>query len=334
MNNKKNNNLIYTIVFIIITIGAISYYLSISKNDTNKNQNQDNTQKTETQNDSNTDKTQEPEKQGLNYYGKIYYIKNSNNTYQIFSKSHDSEEQLLYTDQDEKEKIKFAKSMTNTAKFLALISDPNQAFGGALYLINADGSGKKEKIIDNFISPQPAIISPDEQKIAYILFSNAETEYGFSLYIMNINGENKIKIDSDSTTISNPVFDQNAKNIAYLKNKEIVSSSIDGVTKNNIYKLNSNETLNSISWDIEEKILLAINDISQKKSKIISINTKNNDIKTIYESDSKISDPIWVDTELNKIAYTNTDSGNIELVDLNNNHIIITPSEGLIKWLK
>lgn len=335
MSKKKNNNLLYTIIFIIIALVAISYYFSTSKSDNNIN-------KTESSSKSDTTKTEDTTKnkpdnsndQGLNYYGKIYYIKNNDNNYQIFSKANSSDEQLLYTDNDEQEKIKFAKSMTNTAKFLALISEPNQTFGGSLYLINADGSGNKEKIIDNFISPQPPVISPDEAKIAYILFSNAETEYGFSLYIMNINGENKIKIDTDATMISNPVFDQNAKNIAYLKNNEIMSSDIDGTTKSSIYKLSTNETLNSINWDMEDEILLAINENSQKKSKIVSINTKNDDSKVIFESDANISDPIWLDTELSKIAYINTDSGKIELIDLNNNQITITEATGLIKWLK
>jgi len=336
VSNKKNKNLLYTIVFVVIALVGVSYYLSTStdqsKTDNGKTSPSTSTSDQNTTQDDNS--SDESKKDGINYYGKIYYIKKTDGTYQIFSKENDSDEKLLYTDHDEQEKIKFAKSMTNSAKFLALISSTNQTFGGSLYLISADGSGNKEKIIDEFISPQPPIISPDEEKIAYVLFSNAEMEYGFSLYVMGLNGENKVKIDTNATMISNSAFDQNAKSLAYQKGNEIVISDIDGKVKEVIYTIDQNEVLNSINWSNQNKILVALSSSDQDKSKIITIDSSNKDTQTVYESDDNLIDPIWIDSELDQIAFINTASNSLEIIDLNNNKKSITEASNIIKWLK
>lgn len=337
MSSKKNKNLIYTIVFIVIAIIVVSYYFSVSNNQTDKNQTNKLTQQSNPDEHNNNTLDSDDKKTSNNnlaYYGKIYFIKKTDGIYQIYSKENDNPEQLLYTDHDEDEKVKFAKSMTNSQKFLALIAPADLAYGGSLYLISADGSGNKEKIVDQFVSPQPPIISPDEEKIAYVLFSNAEMEYGFSLYIMDLNEENKVKIDSDPTMLSNPAFDQNAKNIAYLKNTEIITSDIDGKQKDVIYTLDKNESLNTINWNIGDKILIAIKNNNQNKTTLIAIDNKNKSTQAIYESEGNLTDPIWIDTELNLIAFINSDNNQLEIVDLNQNSKNISQATGIIKWLK
>ena len=75
-----------------------------------------------------------------------------------------------------------------------------------LYSINEDGSGQKTKIINKFSTSQAPVINKDGSKIAYVNFSNAEFEYGFSLYVSDTDGNNKVKIDTDPSLISNFIF--------------------------------------------------------------------------------------------------------------------------------
>lgn len=336
MSKKKNNNMIYAGILLIVVIAVFGYY--VYANDSNLPANLetgatsiDNSTTSSDQESSDTN----PKNESLTYSGNIYYIKETDGRYEIYTKKSNEDEKLLYTDTDENEKIKFAKSMTNSGKILALISPSDDTFGGSLYLIKADASGNKEKIIDNFVSPQPPVISPDENKIAYILFSNAEIEYGFSLYTMSLDGNNKLKIDTDSTMISNPVFSQNAKSIAYLKNNAVYVSDTDGVNKKSVLDLSNQETLNSLNWDLEDKILVSIYDSNKNITQIVSIDTTDDySQKTLCEFDGNIVDPIFVDNEYTKIAYLNSDTGYIELTDFSNNKINLIKATGLIKWLK
>lgn len=330
--NKSKKNSTYTIGFIIIILLLVGIYYSVySKDSSNDPINKVEDKKITTseeisQNDNNNEDNQ------ISYNGTLYYTKNSDNVVEIFSKKDNEEEKLIYTDSDEDNKIKFTHSMTNSAKILALIAPKNQDFGGSLYLINSDGSGEKEQIIEQFTSPQPPAISSDESNIAYVLFSNAEMEYGFSLYIMNLNGENKVKIDNDETMISNPTFDQNVKNIAYLKNNKLVYSDLDGAQKKEIYSLKSNEQLESMNWDNENSILISVYDGT--KSKIISINPETNDNDILYEASYIITNPTYVDSDYTSLAFINSDTGKIEIMNVDGNISNITEATSIIKWLK
>ncbi len=332
MSKAKKQNSLYVIGFILVTIIAMGIYFSVySKNSDNKNT-LNKTTNTSATNPTSSDASVTAANDTLNFSGTIYYTREEDGHYELFSKGNNSEEKLLYTDSDENEKIKFVKSMTSSAKFLALIAPNDQNFGGSLYLIASDGSGNKEKIVDEFASPQPPIISSDEEKIAYILFSNAEMEYGFSLYAMSKNGENKVKIDTSSSMISNPVFDQNSKNIAYLKDNEIIISDIDGAKKNTIYTLDNGNQLESINWDIETNILISVNNSTE--TEIINIDPTNGDTKSIYKSNDILTSPVFVDSDENIIAFVNSQTKNIEIVDLNDNKKDLVNATEIIRWLK
>lgn len=328
--NKKNNSL-YTIGFIIVILILLGVYYSVYSKDSNNDSSITNSNISEENNEqtANSQISAEENKQ-LGFSGTIYYTKDIDGKHEIYSQKDSEDPKLLFTDADEDEKIKFANSMTNSAKFLALIAPESEEFGGALYLINSDGSGDKQKIIDQFASPQPPVISPDGENIAYVLFSNAEMEYGFSLYIMNSNGENKVKIDTDSTMISNPVYDQDVKNIAYLKNNEIISSNLDGSEKNTIYELNTNDQLMSINWNNEKNILLVI---KNNNTKIVSVNPQTKQSKTLYE-DTDLIDATYVDSEGETLVFINNNSNHLEMINSKDDKKELIEATGIIRWLK
>lgn len=124
----------------------------------------------------------------------------------------------LYTDADENVKIRQVGNLTSDGReALVLMSPPGDEFGGSLYTVATDGSGRKTLLIDQFASPWPPVFSPDGTKIAYIFFSNAEAEAGFYLVIANRDGTNKRELVREAVAITQPVFSPDGSEIAYFR---------------------------------------------------------------------------------------------------------------------
>lgn len=158
--------------------------------------------------------------------GSIVYLTRDSKGSDIYTVSVNSQPQKVFTDKDEDLKIKSAQSLTLSGKILTEMASVDQQFGSSLYFIYTDGSGKKEKIVEEFASTQSPIISPNGKKIAYIVFSNAEADYGFSLYVMNNDGSNKQKITNDSSGLHILSWNPESNQLAFLKGNDPKQSII------------------------------------------------------------------------------------------------------------
>lgn len=323
---KNNNRNIIFFIVILVILGCVYFYWTNSSKPKQTN----NTISSTTSGEPMVTAENSTKNDTLNYSGTIYFTKIADNIYEIYSKKNSDDAKLIFTDKDEKEKIKFAPSMSKDGKILAILAPSDQSFGGTLYSINSDGSGQKTKLIDNFITSQAPAISPDGTKIAYILFSNAEFDYGFSLYVANTDGTNKIKIDSDPTTISNFTFNADSNALIYLKGKNINVTNIDGKNNLNIYSLSDDEKLTSITNTINNTdILLTF------ETKIVSLNKETQKNNNIYTSkDQKITSAYYTSNDENMVAFVNDGTKSLNITDLKDNSKQITEASNIIQWIK
>ncbi len=118
----------------------------------------------------------------------------------------------IFTDGDEKEKIKNARSLSAKG-ILVLMSTDQEESTGNLYLI--DFNGNKTKILDNFINPQPPVISPDGNKLLVVSFNNSEKEYGFHLQLMDIASKDKKELVTNKEGFSSYTFDNQGQSVVY-----------------------------------------------------------------------------------------------------------------------
>lgn len=190
----------------------------------------------------------------------IYLTKGTNAssifTYDLINKI----SKKIFTDSDEALKIKQVSGTANDGKHvLATLAGQNQEFGGSLYLIATDGTGTKNKLIDNFASPVGAVISPDGKKIAYTVFSNVETEYGFSLFAADADGNNATIVYRDPENITNYVFSPDGRHITFIKGgissaTRLMSVKIDGTGAEEIYQ--TKDIAYSLDWNDGEFVFI------------------------------------------------------------------------------
>ena len=164
--HKKQQNILLAIIGIVV-IAAIGYYLSSAQKSENTDKIEIKT--SETTQKENVDGGTTENNREVAYEGKVYFTEQDKTITNIFSQVDGEDEKLVFTDEDEDVKIKSATSITSIGDVLAVMSPANQEFGGALYLIKTDGSGQKEKLVDEFASTQDPVISSDGKSIAYTL---------------------------------------------------------------------------------------------------------------------------------------------------------------------
>lgn len=253
---KKNlSNLIF-LVIIIVAIGAV---LSLGKNNFTVPADQQNNQANlSNTNQGGGDFTTQDLVQKKPTKKLIYAIKDKNFV-DIYSYDFKlAKSSKIFTDRDEKEKIRSLTNLTATGKVLALIAPPDEEFIGDLYLLDTDGSGQKTKLWDNFASPQPAIISPDGQKIAYLLFSNSESDFGFKLIIADLGGSNKKQLMSDSANLLLYCWSPDSKKVIYSKgqNLEVYSLDINSLKEEKVYSPN-NEQIYALNYTPSQEIVIS-----------------------------------------------------------------------------
>lgn len=261
MTNSKQSYKMLSIILVIISIGAIIYLLNSSLAKTP----QTSSQPTPSNSASSREQSSSESLQSVKY---LILAQRSQGSTDIFIvNSQDKSKKTIYTDKDENEKIKSLGNITSTGKILALMAPKDSEFVGTLYLIKTDGSGQKEKLVENFASASSPLISPDGQKICYTLFSNAEADYGFGLIVANMDNSNKREIAKNSTSLAIYSWDQDSKNIYYSKaqgqnntplysynltnNDEQLLSSLDGY-------------VHSLSSSTNDKFVLSMSPDSSK----------------------------------------------------------------------
>lgn len=165
----------------------------------------------------------------------------------------DQKKRIVFTDKDETLKVKGLRTATADGReVLTLMAKKDEARGSVLALVPTDGSGKIRTLLENFGSSEIPIPSPDGKAIAYIVFSNAESDYGYSLFVMNNDGSNKRRILRSETMLQYPAFNSEGTKIAYITESAngttIHMIEVDGKTEARTLADFPNETVYDLFW--------------------------------------------------------------------------------------
>lgn len=310
-SKKQKNYLIFTILFILIL--AIIYFFNHSAN----NYSQINT---EEQTDNTNHENIAPN--GNLFYAK--FIEGNTEIYRLFS---DESENILYKDDEENEKIKYILGYTDDNYIVVYIDENNT---GNVYKIK---NNEKMKLDFSHAVYQKPVISNDLSKIAYIIFSNVEFDYGFKLFISDNNGKNILKINTFDTPISDYSFNSSSSQIAYINSNNVYV--YDLITGINQVILTFEKNINSayIYWDSPNNILLTAHLTDSKGSIIYNVNVNQKKLDKITSFDKPIKDKaIWASSDYESFFYISED-GSIMLFNKNNNkNIDNIKADTLIKW--
>jgi len=254
MKKNSNKNLFVTLVMALVIV-IIGIFIGNAGN--NPTSNQDNSSSAKTNSDTGTTEALSTSNLINELNGTIIYASRTSAANEIYSVTVNTQPKKVYTDKNDDLKIKSMQSVTRSGKILAVMAPEDQQFGGSLYLISTDGSGKKDKLIDEFASTQTPVISPNSKKIAYIVFNNAETDYGFSLYVMNTDGTSKQKIASNPDELKIMSWNYTGDKISYLKGDSLKQSDIyySDLSGNETKLISYKEKIYSLSFG-QNKIVL------------------------------------------------------------------------------
>jgi len=273
----------------------------------------------------------------------IYAIKSSKSS-DIYSYSFsDKKSKKIFTDSDESEKIRSIGPVDNDGKILVYSGLVTNEFTGSLYLLNSDGSGKMEKIWNNFSSPQNPIISPDGKSICYTLFSNAEKDFGFKLIISALDGQNKKQIFTDATNIQAYAWSPNSNQIIYSYGENNNISKIDANSLNEDKLINLNDqAINHLSWSLDNIIIASLMPKGNDSFNQADIFTIDKSTKKIISNTLLDDYPYYDDS--NNLAYINTDYsikqndqykiGKINVLLANGSTEVIGDANQIIGWSK
>ena len=217
----------------------------------------------------------------------LIYLAGSEGTKEIISINAEGQnKKILYTDRDEALKI---RSLSHVAylsfEALAYVSADNSK-SGKFYIIKLDQSGKKDEI-DNIFEPSSISISPDGQQIAYVVFSNAEINYGNNILLVNRKGENRREIFHSDESISSLSFSPDSKSVAFVKSdnqgKSVISKvNIDSAKENQIFSAST--PIPAISWSKDNKIIFTKSDTKYETGEIIEMDADGKNDKKIMET--------------------------------------------------
>ncbi|PIP51637.1 hypothetical protein COZ61_00595 [Candidatus Berkelbacteria bacterium CG_4_8_14_3_um_filter_33_6] len=177
-------------------------------------------------------------------YKNIYYYNQDNIRTDIF-KYNGQDNQLIFTDADEKEKI--SKILGISGNKMYLIMSKNDV--NNLHAIDLDASGKKNLVVANFNKENIAL---GNDSFAYTEYSNAEKSFGYKIFLTNLNGKNKEEIANESLDPFNIIINQ--KTLYYIIDRsnifEIYSIDLKNNNKNLIAELNQKPEYFSIHNNI------------------------------------------------------------------------------------
>jgi len=197
----------------------------------------------------------EPEEKAASY-DVVAYTTSSVAT-EIFSTSlQDGKRRIIFTDQDESLKVRALRHVFDEGrKVLAYLAPKSEQHGRTLAEIALEGSGKVTTLLDNFGASEAPIGSPDGKRVAYVVFSNADPDYGYSLMIMNSDGSNKRRLFRRETLLYEPAFKPDGTVVAFLSDTgsgmAIQTVSAAGTGEPTVVAEFSNEILYNLSWGEE-----------------------------------------------------------------------------------
>ena len=172
----------------------------------------------------------------------------------------------LYTDADEALKIKKLSNLSGTSEVLAIVSKGDSS-SGKLVTINLN-EAKQTVLKDLFPVTVNLSISPDGEWFIYTKFSNVEDQYGYTLFLEEMNGSKIEEVVNSSSEIIFPCWDKSAKTIYYGKtsgtNTEIIGYDIQSKKSKTIFS--TDQIVDWISVSLSDKMILSQRKIGENSA--------------------------------------------------------------------
>lgn len=293
---KRQQFAIFIAILILIVLAGfvLNRFVNTTSNSNNSSQNNNTTKSNDLSNQGQTKNTNE----------KIVYVKYTDNAKQIFTANADGQkEKLIYSDKDEEQKIKTFGGLAYIRGEILVLVASNETLG-KLATINSE-TGEKQIIVDSFGNPESLAISPDGKAIAFVSFSNAEADYGYSLYTISRSGINRRRIFQSSKIIDNISFNEAANKIAFILTDNSGNSQI------NITNLSSSKTssiytashhLLALGWQANNKITFSQNTEKFDNGELWQINPDGSTPQKVFESKERL--PIFSQISQDSLSET------------------------------
>jgi Tol biopolymer transport system component len=235
---------------------------------------------------------------------KIVYLQNNNDAKEVVVDSAaGGAAKVLFTDQDEDQKIQVAADIAYLSREVLLFSGNDTS--GKLLIVKLDGSGNKE-VINDFSEPLALAVSPDGQKIAYVIFSNVESSYGNNIVIANRKGENRRVLFNTQDTINDLAFSEDGSELIFAKTnadgKSAISIlSLDTPKENVIYQGDSN--IPTLAWSKSGQIIFTLADAKFTSSSVFLMNESGGNLQKILETKNGVASFPSLSSDLLDISY-------------------------------
>lgn len=186
---------------------------------------------------------------------------------------------VIYSDKGQARKITAAR-ITRSGDSVILVLSPNDDPAGQLVSISTKDPSKKTVLAETFLSTTNPEVSPDQSKLAFASFSNADPHYGFTLSISDINGQHRKDLVTDASGISHLSFSPDGKQIAFIKGAAAGSNQIAVVA------VDSGKV--STLYDFKDKV---IEDFDWSPTGILTITAVGKTNATANQSEVYLIDP-------------------------------------------
>lgn len=286
-NIKLNKKIIGILIFVIIVaIGAVGYFnRSFFNSQDNTILNLQSTPKTSTNTDKTTDTIISTNK-NQDTSESIVFAQFKDGNKEIYKTDFKGQnKKTIYTDTDENLKIKKFGGLAYLSKeILVLIGDDPI---GKLEVIKADGSGQKSIINESFGNPSSLAISPDGKIIAFSNFSNVEADYGYNVYTISRDGQNRRKITGSVEEISSLSWNKDGSKLAFIKTykdkrTEIDVANLDSSKVGSIY--NSSQQILTLHWNPNNKITFSLATNKLAAGEIWLCSSDGSEMQKLYSS--------------------------------------------------
>lgn len=172
-----------------------------------------------------------PAAQGGTISGTLFTYKQANGISEIEAITIETKKKRsVYTDKGKSTKLKSVSHLTADGQSVIATIGESDGASDQLVAIKTDGSGQQTVLVDNFVSTQAPVVSPDGTRLALVSFSNAEPDFGFTLVVTDINGKNRKELTKDQSGIAQLHFSADGSQLAYLKGAAATQTEVERVT--------------------------------------------------------------------------------------------------------
>lgn len=228
----------------------------------------------------------------------VYVVYNANaGTKEIYQTTAEKESQKIFTDADETEKLLKISNLAHlTGEILAIVSNEKIAHQGKLISINLRNSQKKV-LEENFGIPSSWSLAPDGKKFVFSQFSNLEDNYGYTLYVANLDGSNQRALGQSMTDIRSPAWNDDSSKVAYLKtsgtSSEVMVANFND-EEPQLFKTLENNIIDWIAFE-DGSLILGYRDLGEDLSGTIGRLDKNGKLGKIITYDGGWANFIYSD---------------------------------------